>query len=245
VPEKPRAFKLNDVNFRNPAQKRGSNRVLFHTVAPAYDRVTPWLSWGRDAAWKKLLVQSLPALRRPAILDLACGTGDIALALAGRYPQARVTGLDLSGAMLALAQERCREAHIAFRQGDMSKTGFPGGQFDLITGGYALRNAPDLKGALAEIHRLLKKGGRGAFLDFSKSPHPWMQSVSLALLRVWGAWWGWVFHRNPDIYAYLAESLRHFPDRVALRRLLAEAGFKVTASRVLFFGFIELVVFEK
>jgi demethylmenaquinone methyltransferase/2-methoxy-6-polyprenyl-1,4-benzoquinol methylase len=245
MPANHRHLKLNQSVFRNAATKRAFNRRLFSEVAPAYDRVTAWLSFGQDATWKKLLARSLPATVHPAILDLACGTGDITLALAARYPAGRVLGMDLNPAMLERARLRCENSRISLRLGDMNRTGLKSGEFDFVTGGYALRNAPDLKNTLKEIYRLLKKGGRGAFLDFSKSPQPSLQAISLGLLKFWGSLWGLILHGNPDIYAYLAESLRHFPDRAQFKHLLAETGFRVVSSRILFFGFIELVVFEK
>jgi len=240
-----RKIKLDSVDFENAANKRAFNRGLFDQVAPAYDRVTVWLSFGRDAAWKKMLVKMLPEAPCPAVLDLACGTADLTLALDARFPAGRVVGLDLNPSMLAYARKRPGVEKVSLCLGDMNHTGFKTGEFDIITGGYALRNAPDLKSTLAEIHRVLKKGGFCAFLDFSKSPRPWLQALSLALLKFWGGIWGRILHGNPDIYAYLAESLRHFPDRRQLRRMLAAAGFCEITSRVLFFGFIELVTFEK
>jgi demethylmenaquinone methyltransferase/2-methoxy-6-polyprenyl-1,4-benzoquinol methylase len=245
VPRKNQLLKLDQVKFREADNKRAFNLRLFDEVAPAYDRVTAWLSFGQDAVWKRLLVRTLPEIPRPAILDLACGTGDIALALTARFPAGRVVGLDLNPTMLACARNRPGIERVSLQLGDMNHTGFKAHEFDIITGGYALRNAPDLKSTLAEIHRVLKPGGRCAFLDFSKSPQWFVQKLSLGLLKFWGGLWGFVMHGNPDIYAYLAESLRHFPDRVQLRRMLAAAGFRNIASQVLFFGFIELVVFEK
>ena len=240
-----RKIKLDSVDFDNPADKREYNRDLFDEVAPAYDRVTFWLSFGRDAAWKKMLIKSLPEVPRPAVLDLACGTADLTLALASRYPAGRVVGLDLNPTMLAHARNRSGIERVSLCLGDMNHTGFKTGEFDIITGGYALRNAPDLESTLAEIYRVLKKGGCCAFLDFSKSPQPLIQALSLTLLKFWGGIWGRIMHGNPDIYAYLAESLRHFPDRVQLGQLLTQAGFGKLSTRVLFFGFIGLITCEK
>ncbi len=240
-----RTLKLRDYHSARPAVRSAFVREMFNVVAPTYDFLTRMLSFGRDGAWKRLLVRGLPERKRPRVLDLACGTGDLTLALARKYPFGTVTGLDWNAAMLARAASRRMPGNVSFVRRDMSRTRFRSAGFDLVTGGYALRNAPDLAAMLKEIHRLLKPGGVGAFLDFSKSPGRFAQAVSLFALRVWGGLWGVLLHGNPDIYAYIAESLQRFPDREALKRLVRETGFKRLSSMVLFFGFVEINFFEK
>ena len=214
-------------------------------VAPVYQFVTKALSFGRDSAWKRKLIQCLPAMKNPHCLDLACGTGDITCALAEKYSGGSIIGLDINEKMLTLAKTKSTFSNVRFILGDMSQTGFEDDRFDLITGGYALRNAPSIPETLKEVFRILKPGGYCALLDFSKSRRPWLQTVSLSILTIWGGLWGLILHGNPDIYAYIAKSLKYFPDRVALKGLLAETGFKNISSRLLFFGFLEIITFEK
>jgi len=160
------------VDFADPERKQRVTREVFAKLASTYDRFTPGLSLFRDRTWKRALVQNLPPLARPVCLDLACGTGDIAFLLAARYPHGHVLGTDITDAMLELARHRNACVNVEFKNADMMQTGLPGGSFDIITGGYALRNAPDLDLALKEIQRLLKPGGGAAFLDFSNPPQP-------------------------------------------------------------------------
>ncbi|MDP2658986.1 MAG: class I SAM-dependent methyltransferase, partial [Candidatus Deferrimicrobium sp.] len=150
-----------------PERKRAYNERHFAEAAPRYDLATRMMSFGRDAAWKRALVDALPGIPSPVCLDLACGTGDVAFLLAGRYPEGVVTGVDLSAPMLAIARERNRFANVQFEQGDLCNLPFPDGSIDVVTGSYALRNAPDLRKAIAEVHRVLSPGGVAAFLDFS------------------------------------------------------------------------------
>ncbi len=229
----------------DPARKRALNRNLFEAVAPRYDAITRGLSFGRDAAWKDRLISSLPPLAAPECLDLACGTGDLAFRLAARYPQGRVLGLDITPAMIERARARNRNPRVRFEVGDLGRTGLPHAAFDIITGGYALRNAGDLEEAIAEVFRLLKPGGAAAFLDFSKPPNRAAQRIELALLKFWGGAWGWALHRNPDVYGYIADSLARFPDRVELARRFVAAGFEIAESRRRFFGVVELVSLRK
>jgi len=150
-----------------PERKRAYNERHFAEAASRYDLATRMMSLGRDAAWKRALVAALPDLPSPVCVDLACGTGDVAFLLAGRYPGGVVTGLDLSAPMLAIARDRNRFPNVRFERGDLCDLPFPDGSADVVTGSYALRNAPDLRKAVAEVHRVLSPGGVAAFLDFS------------------------------------------------------------------------------
>jgi ubiquinone/menaquinone biosynthesis methyltransferase len=245
MPNKYSQLKIRKLDLLNPNDKLSLNKRLFTVVAPVYQFITIALSFGRDAAWKRKLIQGLPAMKNPQCLDLACGTGDIACALAEKYPSGSIIGLDINEEMLALASKKSAYPNLSFVLRDMSHTGFATDRFDLITGGYALRNAPSIPKTLKEIFRILKPGGHCAMLDFSKSHHPSLQSVSLFFLTIWGGLWGLILHGNPDIYAYIAKSLQYFPDRAALKIILAETGFKNISSRLLFFGFLEIITFEK
>lgn len=237
-------LKLKQLDFSNPRDKKEYNHAMFTDVAPTYDCLTVFLSFGQDQAWKKALMARLPDLNQPTCLDLACGTGDLTFALQKRYPRGHITGLDLNERMLALAAKRAESQTITFLKGDMNATGLESNRFDLVTGSYALRNAPDLKSTLQEIHRLLKPGGIAAFLDFSKSSG-WLHKIQSALLTLWGGLWGLILHRHIDPYIYIAKSLDHFPDRRTLHRLLQSQGFRITSTKLFFFGFIEIILVAK
>lgn len=225
--------------------KRAYNRELFRHVAPRYAIVTRALSFGRDAAWKRALVRALPDLAAPACLDLATGTGDIAALLAERYPAGRIVALDLSAEMLERARRRLLGARIEFRAGDMSATGLPAGSLDIVTGGYAIRNAPDLGEALREIHRLLRPGGIAALLDFARSDSPAIARAQIAALRSWGGLWGILLHGTPEVYTYIAASLARFPSRSALASLLEQNGFRIRYRQSFMAGIIDLITVEK
>lgn len=226
-------------NMADPVRKRRLNERIFTIVAPRYDRINKVLSFGRDPAWKRLMVSALPAADAPVCVDLACGTGDVLFLLAGRFPAGRVVGIDLTAPMLERARARNRFSNVEFRQGDMADTGLPDESVDIVTGGYALRNAAELAAALREIRRILKPGGVAAFLEFSKPPAGLRQRLQLGLLRFWGGLWGRVLHGDPDVYAYIAESLASFPDRIALGRTLEREGLATESVRLFFAGFIE------
>lgn len=229
----------------DPQRKRILNEQLFSAVAPRYDTITRALSFGRDPVWKDRLIAGLPPLDAPDCLDLACGTGDLAFRLARRYPRGRVLGLDLTPAMIERARARALAPRVRFEVGDLGRTGLPDAAFDIITGGYALRNAGDLDEAIAEISRLLRPGGTMAFLDFSKPRARWAQGLELALLKIWGGAWGLALHGNPHVYGYIADSLARYPDRAELSRRFASAGLERVAERLFFFGIIQVIWLRK
>lgn len=231
--------------IHQPDSKREFNDALFTEVSSRYAFVTRALSLGRDGAWKRALIGGLPATPEPNCLDLACGPGDITLALGERYAGGQVWGLDLCQAMLELAERRNQFEHVRFLKRDMCETGLEAESMDVVTGGYALRNAPSLEQALAEVFRLLRPGGVAAFLDFSKPPQRALQRLEHFVLMTWGSFWGLVLHGNPEVYAYIPRSLQTYPDRDALRQLLTDGGFIDISSRRFYFGAIEILQFRK
>jgi demethylmenaquinone methyltransferase/2-methoxy-6-polyprenyl-1,4-benzoquinol methylase len=231
-------------SIQTPETKRDYNEQLFTRVATEYDMATRAMSLGRDRAWKRRLVRLLPEAVHPVCVDLACGTGDVTLELASRFPAGLITGLDLTPAMVDVARGRSRFKNVSFAVADMCHTRLPDMSVDFVTGSYALRNAPVLDDALREVHRILKPGGHAAFLDFAKSPVAWRQALQLPLLKLWGGFWGIVIHGGPE-HAYIAESLRQFPDRRALRARLANNGLEVLQSRNCFGGMLEIVLLRR
>jgi len=225
-----------------PERKRAYNERHFAEAASRYDLATRVMSLGRDSAWKQALVAALPDLPSPVCVDLACGTGDVAFLLAGRYPGGVVTGLDLSTPMLAIARERNRFGNVRFERGDLCDLPFPDGSIDVVTGSYALRNAPDLRKAVAEVHRVLSPGGVAAFLDFSNPERSPLRQLQYLLLRGWCGLWGLLLHGTPEIHGYVAESLREFPDRTRLRGIFRENRFEVVTERRYFLGITGWVV---
>jgi len=231
--------------LEDPAPKRALNKRLFTAIAAEYPWMTAVLSLGRDGAWKRHLVQELPDIRRPVCLDLACGTGDLTRLLARRFTDGTVTGQDLTPAMLDVAKHRTREPNVRYEQRDIAATGFPTASVDILTGGYALRNAPVLEDAMTEIARVLRPGGSAAFLDFMRWPGRLTGWAEIFVLRLWGSLWGLLLHRNAEMYGYIAASLRRFPTPSELRRRLQAHGLPVVRTVRCFFGITAIVIVRK
>ena len=237
-------LKIGD-HLEDAEKKRFYNERVFSEIAPRYDFITRVLSFGRDAAWKRTLISLLPVQESPVCVDLACGTGDLTFLLADKYPGGRIAGLDITEPMLEIARERNTHPNVCFVNQDMGSLAIASDSVDIVTGGYALRNAPHLETVIKEVGRVLKARGVAAFLDFSKPSATIPQKMEYWILKIWAGSWGILLHRNHEVYSYIAESLQRFPDRPQLRNILREKGFAVIDSRLFLGGFTELLVVQK
>ena len=212
----PQAFDTEDA-------KRTYVRRLFATIADRYDLITRLLSYGMDQRWTKRVIRLSGAASGMRALDLACGTGDIAFAVAERG--AEVVGLDVTHRMLQLARAKRSTPTVRLVTGDMMALPFPDRTFDLITTGYGIRNVPRIEPALAEIRRVLRPGGLVISLDFNRPERGWLRRVYLTYLTVVGSSLGLMLHGDPDTYRYIPESIRRYPGARGIARLMEEQGF--------------------
>jgi demethylmenaquinone methyltransferase/2-methoxy-6-polyprenyl-1,4-benzoquinol methylase len=175
-------------------------------------------------------------------LDLATGTGDLAVALARLWPGVQVDALDASPRMIEQARQRlaARDADVttavAPMVGDMMALPQGDASVDVITASYAVRNVPDARGAVREMARVLRPGGVLVTLDFYKPAFaPW-RALFLGYLQVAGDMVGYAWHRDPVVYGYIARSIAHFMTDAEFSALLDEEGFDVVSVRRYLFG---------
>jgi demethylmenaquinone methyltransferase/2-methoxy-6-polyprenyl-1,4-benzoquinol methylase len=211
-----------------PDSKGRYVRRLFSTIADRYDLITIVLSYGQDRRWKRRVVELSEAGSRSRVLDLACGTGDIALAIAGRG--ASVVGLDITHRMVQIARAKASrtQATARFVTGDMMALPFRDAEFDVVTTGYGIRNVPEIAQAIAEMRRVLKPGGVLLSLDFNRPLNAVVRAVYLAYLTVVGSVLGFVLHRDPDTYRYIPESIRRYPGAVEVNAMIRRQGFSAS-----------------
>ncbi len=203
---------------------------MFNSIAPRYDLLNRVLSAGIDQRWRRRVVKELRPYNPRRILDVATGTGDLALLLAKSFPEARVVGVDIAQAMLDRGQEKVKEQglteRVKLQRGDSEKLPFSDRQFDAVTVAFGVRNFENLRKGLQEMKRVLKPGGHVAILEFS---HPrafpirtlyWVYARHL-LPRI-GKW----LSRHEAAYRYLPESVEVFPDGDDFLRVLEEVGFR-------------------
>jgi ubiquinone/menaquinone biosynthesis methyltransferase len=228
--------------FDSPDAKRRHNRRLFGIIAARYDLITRVLSFGRDQHWKSRLLDLAAVSSGQQLLDLACGTGDLAFAAAERG--ARVLALDLTPEMIVRARGReaagARQRDVRWVVGDMTQLPVASGTIDVITTGYGLRNVPDLPAALVEAYRALKPGGRLCSLDFDRPESRWVRTIYLGYLNVAGGVLGWILHRDPETYQYIPASIRRYPGARGVCVLMTAAGFADVRHVSVFGGFMAI-----
>lgn len=226
-------------------QYRLQARELFSIIAPEYDFISRAFTLGRDPAWKRKLVNSLPALIAPVCVDFACGTGSLTFALAQKYPVGSVTGIDLTPEMLHIAICRNIYKNITWQLGDICQTNLEDQSVDIITCGYSLLNAPSLHAVLAEMHRVLKPGGVVVCLDVAKPRRWFAQQLEYLVLKSWGMFWSLMLHGALSVYTYLADDMLAAPTMQELSEVLYQTGFVKVQTRRFAFGMVAMVMFEK
>lgn len=225
--------------YYQPGDQRAERvNQLFDGIARQYDFINDVQSLGLHRIWKKwlwLIAQPEPEAK---VLDLCCGTGDIAFLFANRC--CNVTAIDFSGGMLDVARER-QEAEpplrpVQFTQGDAMNTGLPDKSFDFITIGYGLRNLSDFGMALAEMKRLLKPGGQLLILEFGKPDGVFLRGAYYAYLMAAVPLFGKIFCGDKDAYGYILESLKNYPAQRGVKDLMDVMGFERTRITNFFGG---------
>ena len=201
-------------------------RRLFTDIAAVYDRMNHVLSLGLDRRWRRLAAEDVKG--NPArILDLACGTGDFAFALAHRFPQAEIAGIDFTPAMLDIARAKNTSPHIAFREGDALALPL-GGPFDLCSCAFGFRNFPDRRQALREVRRVLAPGGELLVLEFFRPENALLGALTAQWVRIMAALF---VRRRTDAYRHLRESMRGMLSAGEFAALAAEEGFDLEGRR--------------
>jgi len=217
--------------FFQPGEQRAQKvNQLFSTIAPRYDLINDLQSFGLHRYWKRAVIRLARVRPGERALDVCCGTGDLAWGLAGAG--AEVTGLDFSPPMLEIAaakssrfRSRPDVQNPKFIQADAQSPPFPDDSFEVVTIGYGLRNLASWQTGLREMQRVLKPSGRFLALEFGKPPNALWRSIYFAYLKLCVPLFGRVFCQNADAYAYILESLKHYPAQTGIAAAMQEMGF--------------------
>ena len=211
-------------SYYDPGEQRSQRvRELFGGIARKYDLINDLQSAGMHRLWKRKLVHLAgPLSENSRVLDVCCGTGDIALAFARR--KARVMGLDFTPEMLEVARERAAagaDKNLEFITADAQAIPLPNDTFDVVVVGYGLRTLADLERGLREMFRVLKPGGVLLSLDFGKPSSSWLRSLYFGYLRFCIPLMGKLLCGDTQAYAYILESLIKYPGQQAVADLMA------------------------
>jgi len=197
------------------------------------------MSLGLHRTWKRYLLELAGLERGFRVLDLATGTGDLALGAAGTAsatPLASVVAADFTPEMMRVGRQRPGAASIQWMSGDALDLPFPDASFDRVLVGYGLRNFADLSAGLREILRCLRPGGRLLSLDFGKPGSPVLRQLYYRYLEASTTAVGWLLHRDVEAYLYIPESLRRYPAQRELIGLMQGTGFVRCGFLELLFG---------
>ncbi|MFN2507916.1 MAG: bifunctional demethylmenaquinone methyltransferase/2-methoxy-6-polyprenyl-1,4-benzoquinol methylase UbiE [Chthoniobacterales bacterium] len=204
----------------------GMVRAMFDRLAPRYDLANHVLSGGIDVFWRARAAKIVEKWNARRVLDLATGSGDLALSIQRRLPQAQVTGADISSEMLALARRKgVRTTVVA----DALGLPFTAGSFDCVTVAFGLRNMADWGAALREMARVLSPGGHLLVLDFS-IPRGALRALYRFYLHRCLPRLASILTREKDAYDYLGASIENFPSGEKMRQLMEANGFASTES---------------
>lgn len=214
--------------YYQPGEQRAARvNALFNRIARRYDLINDLQCLGLHRLWKRRVVRlAMPGPGQRA-LDVCCGTGDLAFALAARGGE--VTALDFSEAMLAVARERAARGEPSanlpqFLRGDAQQLPFADHSFDIVTVGYGLRNLASWERGLQEMWRVARPGARLVALDFGKPANAAWRAAYFAYLRLAVPVFGKLFAGDAQAYAYILESLQHYPAQQGLAAEMRRLG---------------------
>ena len=229
--------------------KRDQVRRMFDNIAPTYDRLNHLLSFNIDRWWRRRTVEAVRRTGARRILDLATGTGDLAIAMARRIGDAQIVGADLSPEMLAEAQRKVEAAglggRIRLQVCDAEQIPLADGEMDAATVSFGIRNFADPARGLAEMHRVVREGGHLAILEFANPRNRFVRMLyriySHGILPAIGS----MVSRDRSAYEYLPASVDAFPEPERFAQMIGEAGFGEVEIRPLSFGIANIYTARK
>lgn len=231
------------------AGKKQQVEEMFDTISGNYDGLNRVISLGSDVKWRKKVVKLVSEIEPESILDIATGTGDLALKFSQNIPAEKIVGLDLSEGMLSVARKKAKHSEktqkVQFVKGDSEALPFDDDTFDAVTVSFGIRNFENLEKGLSEIRRVLAPGGRFVILETSvPTKFPWKQgyfAYSRGVLPVIGR----LFSKDKVAYRYLSESASVFPFGEKLNNILRKIGFIGVENRPQTFGVATIYIATK
>jgi demethylmenaquinone methyltransferase/2-methoxy-6-polyprenyl-1,4-benzoquinol methylase len=218
--------------------KRNQIQAMFGRIAPRYDRMNRLMTFGRDQAWRRLVVQQARISNESNVLDIAAGTGDIAFEIRRQFPEARIVAADFALPMMQVGKKRESGQLVDWSAADALHLPFRDASFNAVVSGFLFRNVLDIEHALSEQFRILQMGGRIVSLDTSPPPDNLLRPFTNFYLRRVIPVVGRVITGDSDAYQYLPESTLAFKTPQALTALMLDAGFVDVGYRRLMMGTI-------
>lgn len=235
----------------NSSRKTKKQQVaeMFDNIAPTYDRLNHLFSLSIDKLWRRRVVRIVRRMKPSRVLDLATGTGDLAIKMAKRMDRTQIMGVDLSENMLAVAAEKIRrrglDDRIVLYRGDAEHLDVGDGVVDVVTVAFGVRNFGNIEAGLAEIMRALRSGGHAVILEFSMPRNALVRrAYGLYSNHVMGPVGGLVSH-DREAYDYLPASIAEFPEPDRFLDIMRQAGFVDCRRRSQSLGIAQIYIGRK
>lgn len=241
-------YELKKVKPYDESRPKGEQvEEMFDSIAPAYDFMNTAMTFGLHRRWRDKALTWLSGAggQSRKVIDLATGTGDVAFALARLFPDAEITGVDLSEGMLEIARKKQQDEKITFESGDCLNLKYPDGSFDKLTIAYGVRNFEDLSRGFHEFYRVLNPGGIVMILELSRPENPVIRVgydiYSRGLIPLVGR----LVSKDSRAYSYLPESIKAMPPRARIAEMLREAGFSDVSFKSMTMGVVTCYLAKK
>ena len=235
--------------YNTDQTKKEEVREMFDNIAPKYDLLNHTLSMSIDRVWRRRVVGEVRRAKPGRILDVATGTGDLAIAMARRIRDVQVLGVDLSEQMLAVARRKIEarglDGRIVLDRGDAERLAVADASVDVATVAFGVRNFGDLGAGLRELARTIKPGGKVVILEFSRPRNRVFRALyefySYKILpRIGG-----LVSRDKRAYEYLPASVGEFPAPEEFMAMMARAGFRNCRARSQSFGIAQIYIGDR
>lgn len=213
---------------------------MFDKIAFRYDFLNRFLSAGIDVGWRKKAISELKSIKPKYVLDVATGTGDVAILTHKMLKPSKITGIDISEGMLEIGRKKVDKAGISDQvellRGDSETISFRDASFDAVTVAFGVRNFENLEKGMKEMLRVLRPGGKLVVLEFSKPKQVAFKGIYNLYMKIVAPGFGKLIAKNAEAYQYLNDSVQRFPEGRAFVEIMNEAGFKQTYSKALTMG---------
>ena len=238
------------VPFKNEKEgKKKQVEHMFDQIAFRYDFMNRFLSGGVDVWWRNKAIGQLKELQPKTILDVATGTGDLALISQKILQPEKITGIDISEGMLEIGRKKIIKAglqdKIELLQGDSEAILFDDNSFDAVTVAFGVRNFENLEKGLSEIRRVLKPGGRLVVLEFTRPSLPVIKQLYGFYMKYITPAIGKIFAKNNDAYQYLNDSVFQFPEKQNFTNILKQSDYRNAFYKTLTLGICTIYCAEK
>jgi demethylmenaquinone methyltransferase/2-methoxy-6-polyprenyl-1,4-benzoquinol methylase len=243
-----RYFKQMIKPYHTEGSKKEQVAEMFNNIAPKYDFLNHFLSMGVDKIWRRKAINNLKSVSPKRILDIATGTGDLAIASLRLHPN-EIIGVDISEEMLAIGRKKVEKKGLAgqirFEKGDSEQLNFPEGHFDAAMAAFGVRNFENLQKGIDEIYRVLAPSGRLVVLEFSQPTNIVFKAIYRFYFFKILPFFGKLFSKDARAYTYLPESVYAFPSGNAFLEYMKKAGFEKVKCKTLTFGIASLYIGDK